>query len=60
MNQEIQSRRVKVIPLLCSRVELPGFLMGKLYADFQTPALRKKNLNKLVSDIQAHLERPAG
>ncbi|TKJ37814.1 MAG: hypothetical protein CEE38_07035 [Planctomycetes bacterium B3_Pla] len=55
MNQEIEFRRVKVIPLLCDPVALPGFLTGKLYADLQIPGL-KKQLAKLVSDIKAHLE----
>jgi hypothetical protein len=35
MNQEIQGRRVKVLPLLIDDCELPGFLMGKLFADFR-------------------------
>lgn len=35
MNQEIEGRRVKVLPLLLEDCELPGFLKGKLYADFR-------------------------
>lgn len=35
MNQEIEGRRVKVLPLLLEDVELPGFLKGKRYADFR-------------------------
>jgi hypothetical protein len=34
MNQEIDGRRVKVLPLVYRKCELPGFLKGKLYADF--------------------------
>ena len=60
MNQEIYDRRVKVIPLLCDPVELPGFLVGKFYADLQSNASRKRNLPKLVSDIKAHLEDTEG
>lgn len=37
MNQQIEGRRVKVLPLLLDDCELPGFLQGKLYADFQAP-----------------------
>src|SRR5262249_20238899 len=37
MNQEIKGRRVKVLPLLYEQCELPGFLAGKLYADFTNP-----------------------
>ncbi|MEX1232205.1 MAG: toll/interleukin-1 receptor domain-containing protein [Planctomycetaceae bacterium] len=34
MNQEIYNRRVKVLPLMYKRCDLPGFLLGKKYADF--------------------------
>ena len=60
MNQEIDSKRVKVIPLLCDPVELPGFLVGKFYADFLTSDSRKKNLPKLVLDIKGHIEDEKG
>jgi hypothetical protein len=35
-NREIEERRVIVLPVLLEDVELPGFLKGKLYADFRT------------------------
>jgi hypothetical protein len=35
MNKEIEGRRVKVLPLLIDECEIPGFLRGKLYADFR-------------------------
>jgi len=38
MNQEIEGRRVKVLPLLLDGCDLPGFLKGKLYADFRPEA----------------------
>jgi len=31
MNQEIEGKKVKVLPLLLDDVELPGFLKGKKY-----------------------------
>jgi hypothetical protein len=34
MNQEINGKRVKVLPIMHQKCELPGFLLGKLYADF--------------------------
>jgi hypothetical protein len=34
MNQEIQGRRVKVLPLLYKYCSIPGFILGKRYADF--------------------------
>ena len=33
MNQEIKNRRVKVLPILVEDCQLPGFLVGKVYAD---------------------------
>jgi TatD DNase family protein len=37
MNQEIEGKRVKVLPILLEDCELPGFLKGKAYADLRTP-----------------------
>lgn len=37
MNQEIDGKRVKVLPVLLEECELPGFLRGKAYADLRTP-----------------------
>lgn len=34
-NREISERRVVVLPLLIDDVEMPGFLVGKLYGDFR-------------------------
>jgi len=34
MNQEIMGRQVKVLPLMYRECDLPGFLLGKRYADF--------------------------
>lgn len=36
MNQEIDGQEVKVLPLIYRHCEIPGFLKGKLYADFST------------------------
>jgi len=46
MNREIAERRVFVLPVLCTKAQVPSFLRGKLYADFTTesnyyPALRQ-------------------
>lgn len=37
MNQEIEGNDIKVLPLVIDDCELPGFLVGKLYADFRHP-----------------------
>jgi len=36
MNQEIEGKRVKVLPVLLDECDLPGFLKGKFYADLKT------------------------
>jgi hypothetical protein len=47
MNQEIQGRRVKVLPLLLDDCALPGFLLGKLFADFRDPEHYGDALNQV-------------
>jgi hypothetical protein len=37
-NREIDEKRVVVLPLLISDIELPGFLRGKFYGDFRDEA----------------------
>lgn len=54
MTEEIQKKRVKVVPIVIDDIPLPGFLVGKFYADFRTAHKRSKNLTKLVASIQAH------
>jgi TIR domain. len=51
MNHEIESKRMKVLPLLKDDCDLPGFLKGKLYADFRKPHRRKIALVKLYQSI---------
>ena len=52
MNQEIENRRVKVLPILLDNSQLPGFLKGKLYADLSHP----DNLQKVIAAIEARLD----
>jgi len=51
MNQEIYNRRVKVLPLLFKRCELPGFLLGKKYADFSEGTNYQNAFRDLVTSI---------
>ena len=51
MNQEINSKRVKVLPIMCRRCELPWFLEGKLYADFTNPTNYEHSLNMLLTRL---------
>ncbi len=51
MNQEIAGRRVKVLPILATRCELPGFLQGKLYADMSTKKSYRTSLPMLLDRL---------
>lgn len=51
MNQEIQGKRVKVLPIMYRRCELPGFLLGKLYADFTDESTYTHAFKRLVQSI---------
>lgn len=47
MNQEIEGQRVKVLPLLLDNIKLPGFLIGKRYADFTDERLYDDSLAEI-------------
>ncbi len=51
MNQEIEGRRVKVLPILAMQCQLPGFLLGKLYADMSTPKALRQSLPLLLDRL---------
>ncbi len=51
MNQEISGRQVKVLPILYRECELPGFLLGKFYADFTDDQAYPAALKRLVESI---------
>ena len=51
MNQEIDGKRVKVLPLMLHNIELPGFLKGKLYADFTADDRYADNLKKIIDRL---------
>lgn len=52
MMMEISSRSVKVLPLLLKKCELPGFLQGKLYADFTSSEAYDKSIEKLLRRLE--------
>lgn len=52
MNQEIEGKQVKVIPILLDDVSLPGFLKGKLYADLRS----MDNYDFVLSQLEARLQ----
>ena len=51
MNQEIEGKRVKVLPLLVEHCDLPWFLKGKLYADF-TDGNYESGMSKLLERLK--------
>lgn len=51
MNQEILGKQVKVLPLLYRECELPGFLLGKKYADFTKDESYEVALEDFVRSI---------
>jgi hypothetical protein len=51
MNQEIAGRKVKVLPVLYQSCELPGFLLGKFYADFTDDRNYPSALKKLIESM---------
>lgn len=51
MNQEISGRHVKVLPIMYRECELPGFLLGKKYADFKNEARYNEAFAELIRSI---------
>lgn len=52
MLMEITYQNVKVLPLLLEQCELPGFLKGKLYADFTTQDLYEESIGDLLRRLE--------
>lgn len=48
MTQEIQGKKIKVLPILYRKCEIPNFLMGKLYADFTEEERYEMALEKII------------
>jgi len=51
MNQEIEGRNVKVLPLLLKSCEMPWFLKGKRYANFTVDDLYNQALFELLQRL---------
>ena len=52
MTQELHGARVKVLPLLKDRVAIPGFLKGKLYADFTSDEDYESGLRAVIRRLK--------
>ena len=53
INREIATGEVAVLPLLYEQCALPGFLVGKMYADFTSPDRYDESLSKLLRRLKA-------
>ena len=51
MTKEIEGRRVKVLPVLIERCDIPEFLIDKVYADFTDPSEFDGPLFKLLRAV---------
>lgn len=51
MNHEINGKKVKVLPLMYKSCELPGFLLGKKFADFTKEENYSTQLEYLVNSV---------
>ena len=58
MNREIGEKRVFVLPILLTDVEIPGFLKGKMYADFRSNQDYQEGLGKLLDRLNPEAEPP--
>lgn len=59
MTQEIEGKRVKVIPMMIEKCELPGFLLGKYYADFTDESRYAETFKRLVEGLGVAFNRRA-
>jgi hypothetical protein len=59
MSQEIQGKRVKVLPIMYQSCELPGFLLGKVYADFTEESGYADAFKRLVESMGLVFNRRA-
>jgi tetratricopeptide (TPR) repeat protein len=54
MSLQIEGKRIKVLPLVIEDCELPGFLKGKLYADFRN---KRRNTKRYKEELEKILQR---
>lgn len=51
MNQEIEGKKIKVLPIMLEKVDPPAFLKGKLYADFTTKENYSRGLKLIIERL---------
>lgn len=60
MVSQLAAKKVKTLPLLYRACELPGFLRGKLYADFTEAHRYDESLGRVARTIGLDVSRGAG
>jgi hypothetical protein len=61
LNDEIQGKRIKVLPILYRKCQIPAFLKGRVWADFSNARLYSRSFDLLIrrlSQVQYHTFRP--
>jgi hypothetical protein len=58
MHEEIDGKRVKVLPILIDQVDLPLFLKGKFFADFRETTRYEEGLAHLAARLQLDFDHP--
>lgn len=53
ITMQITTGKVKVLPILIEPCEIPGFLIGKLYADFSSEEKYDESLEKLLTTLKS-------
>ena len=51
MTLEINGQKIKILPLMLERCELPGFLLGKFYADFTEQQKYEYSFKQLINTL---------
>lgn len=51
MNYQIRGKPIKVLPILLKKCEPPGFLVGKVYGDFQDESEYESSFKKLITSL---------
>lgn len=59
MTLEISGKEIKVLPLMLERCELPGFLLGKMYADFTEKSKYISSFEQLTNSMNIVFNRSA-
>lgn len=60
MTTQLSAKKVKTLPLLYVKCDLPGFLRGKLYADFTEAYTYDESLSKVARAIGLDISHGAG